>query len=95
MLRETFGMTSFSNYVHVNANAYRSQKRALDPLGVELQEVNHPVWVLDMELWSPSKAVPALSHLSSPMFWVILRWFHMKLRLAQDVTSSSAVHKQK
>lgn len=43
----------------------------------------------------PSKAVPALSHLSSPMFWVILRRFHMKLRLAQDVTSSSAVHKQK
>lgn len=69
---ETFGMTS--NYVHVNANAYRGQKWALDPLGVELQEVNHPVWVLGMELWSP-----ALSHLSSPMFWVILRRFHMKL----------------
>lgn len=42
------------NYVLVNASAYRGQKRALDFLEVELQEVNHPMWVLGLEPLVPS-----------------------------------------
>lgn len=51
----------------VSAGTLRGQKRALDPLELELQVVrSHPTWVLGTKLWKNSVCAQLLSCLSRP-----------------------------
>ena len=63
-----YACVSTCEYVHMSASVLKGQKRALDPLGLELlAAVSHLVWVLGTEHWSFERLIPALllSHLSS------------------------------
>ena len=58
--------------VHVSVGAFRSQKRVLDPLELELQVLrSYLVWVLGLNstLWKGRKVSQLLSYLSRPFLW--------------------------
>jgi hypothetical protein len=52
-------------HVYVCGRVHRSQKRALDPLALELHVVNNPIWVLGIELGSCAKT-------ANIAYWLVL-----------------------
>lgn len=51
--------------VLMNVDVHRGRKRVFDPLELEFElhvTMNHPTWVLEMELGPSARAVPTLNH---------------------------------